>query len=168
MPYINNIQPSAYFAGQIADSNPKGQISGINATANPINFGLAMVFDPTSQGFIVPTAASDIKRQMAVNAIINRNKYYKYDVDENVVITDNSSVASGGMCNGYVQGTVAVLVEDAVQSGFPCFIRYAAGAGGTILGSFRSDDDTATAAAQPNWYFYTAAAAGTIALVHVI
>lgn len=38
----------------------------------------------------------------------------------------------------------------------PAFVRFAAGAGGSVLGSFREDADTATAAALPNAVFRSA------------
>lgn len=47
------------------------------------------------------------------------------------------------------KGRVLVKPEVSVNVGDPVFIRYASGAGGTQVGAFRKDADTATAAAAP-------------------
>jgi hypothetical protein len=65
------------------------------------------------------------------------------------------------------RGRIWVIAEGAAARYTPCFIRYVAGAGGTELGSFRGDVDTASAA-QCDWaIFLTDAPAGSLALVEV-
>lgn len=65
------------------------------------------------------------------------------------------------------KGRIYVEVEDAVTAGAQCYVRYASGAGGSTLGAFRSDADTASAAALSNAYFRTNTAAGGIAIVEI-
>ena len=50
-------------------------------------------------------------------------------------------------------GTVHVYSEQAVNAGDPVYYRHTAGAGGTVLGRFRKDDDTATATQIPGAVF---------------
>lgn len=65
------------------------------------------------------------------------------------------------------RGRIWVTAESAVTRFTPCFIRYAVGAGGTELGSFRADVDTASAA-QCDWAtFITDATAGALAIVEI-
>jgi hypothetical protein len=168
MPYINNVQAKSFLAGQIVDSNPFSLDSMPNGeTTLSIPFGIAMYIDGTTQGFKLPALITDVTNRMAVNVIINRNRFYSYDASLNPTITGNDRVAPGAWCAGLTLGYVAVTVEEAVNAGDPCFIRYAAGAGGTQLGAFRKTVDSTTAVAHPVWYYETSAALGTIALVRV-
>ncbi len=49
-----------------------------------------------------------------------------------------------------LKGRVLVKVEEAVTPDSDVYVRFASGAGGTVLGSFRASADTATAALLPN------------------
>lgn len=65
------------------------------------------------------------------------------------------------------RGRIWVLAEGNVARFTPAFVRFASGAGGTELGSFRGDADTATAA-QCDWaIFLTDATAGGLTLLEV-
>jgi len=65
------------------------------------------------------------------------------------------------------RGRIWVLAESNVLRFTPAFVRYAAGAGGTEIGSFRADVDTASAA-QCDWAMWiTDATAGSLALLEV-
>lgn len=167
MAYINNVGAVSYFEGQVADSNPYSLLSLANTGSISIQFGLAMALDGTNEGYKSPVASGDITNRMAVNCIINRNKNYYLDANLNPIIGGNTEVTVGNFAAGITSGFVAVLVEEAVNLGQPCFIRYAAGTGGTKLGAFRASADTSTAAAHPTWYYASKAAAGTIAIVRV-
>jgi hypothetical protein len=50
-------------------------------------------------------------------------------------------------------GRFWVVVEEAVTAGQQAYVRYASGAGGTQLGSFRASADSSTAAALPGAYY---------------
>jgi hypothetical protein len=172
MGYINNIEPVAFIAGQLADSNPYSIISNANTYTTGIPFGVAMKLDSTDQGYDLPVSSGDITNRMAVNLIINRNKFYQNDVALNPLITGNTTVPVGSEAAGLTFGYVAVTVEQAVLLGDPCFIRFANGNGGFVQkGAFRKDADTvsaaATAAVHPTWYYASAATAGSIAIVCV-
>lgn len=65
------------------------------------------------------------------------------------------------------RGRIWVLAEGAVTRFTQPFIRFASGAGGTELGSFRGDADTATAVAAPYALYLTDAAAGGLVLVEI-
>lgn len=65
------------------------------------------------------------------------------------------------------RGRVWVIAESTVPRFSPAFVRIASGAGGTELGSFRGDVDTASAV-QCDWaMFITEATAGSLALLEV-
>jgi hypothetical protein len=65
------------------------------------------------------------------------------------------------------RGRLWVLAESNVARWTHPFIRYAAGAGGTELGSFRADVDTASAAQLTHAIFLTDASAGQLVLVEI-
>ncbi len=65
------------------------------------------------------------------------------------------------------RGRIWVTAESAVTRWTVPFVRYAAGAGGTELGSFRADADTASAASCPWALFLTDATAGALVLVEI-
>lgn len=65
------------------------------------------------------------------------------------------------------RGRIWVTAESAVTRWTVPFVRYASGAGGTELGSFRADADTASAAQCPWALFITDAAAGALVLVEI-
>lgn len=65
------------------------------------------------------------------------------------------------------RGRIWVTAESNVTRWTVPFVRYAAGAGGTELGSFRADADTASAAQCPWALFITDASAGGLVLVEI-
>lgn len=65
------------------------------------------------------------------------------------------------------RGRIWVLAEGAIARWTTPFVRHAAGAGGTELGSFRGDADTATATACPWVIALTDATAGSLVLVEI-
>ena len=62
-------------------------------------------------------------------------------------------------------GYIVVTAESAVVKGGSAFIRYGAGAGGTVLGAIRADADTATAVEVPLLKFAESADAGDLVRV---
>lgn len=65
------------------------------------------------------------------------------------------------------RGRIWVRAEGAIARWTHPYVRYAAGAGGTELGSFRGDADTATAAACTSIIALTDAAAGELVFVEI-
>lgn len=167
MGYISNIETVPYLPGQIIDSNPYSILSLPNTSSLTIPYGIAMIFDAANTGYKSPTSSGDITNRMAVSLIINRNQLYSTNSNLDPIIIDNNGVPSGQEAAGLFFGDVAVFVEENVLLGQQCFIRYAAGAGGTQLGAFRASADTSTAAAHPTWYYSSSATAGTKATVCV-
>ena len=167
MSYIGSVNPVPYIPGQIVDSNPYSILSLPNTTASTIPYGIAMIFDSANTGYKSPTSSGDITNRMAVNLIINRNKLYSTDSSLNPTIIDNNGTPAGQESAGMIFGNVAVFVEEDVLVGQQCFIRYAAGTGGTQLGAFRASANSSTAAAHPSWYYTSSATAGTKATVCV-
>lgn len=65
------------------------------------------------------------------------------------------------------RGRIWVLAESDLARWTHPFVRYASGAGGTELGSFRADADTATAAQLTHAIVLTDAVAGQLVLVEI-
>jgi hypothetical protein len=65
------------------------------------------------------------------------------------------------------RGRIWVLAEGAIARWTHPFVRFASGAGGTVLGSFRGDADTASAAQSLHTIALTDAAAGELVLIEV-
>lgn len=65
------------------------------------------------------------------------------------------------------RGRIWVRAESAVTRWSTPYVRTEAGAGGTELGSFRADADTATATAFMSGVFLTDAAAGELVLLEI-
>lgn len=65
------------------------------------------------------------------------------------------------------RGRIWVTAEGAITRWTHPFVRFASGAGGTELGSFRGDADTASAAACPFIIALTDALAGALVLVEI-
>jgi hypothetical protein len=168
MPYTKNIQPYAFIAGQVADSNPFSQLSASNTDTVIIPFGVAVKLDGATAGFKLPAATGDITNRMFIASIGQRVRSNYYDVNGNLVAADTYGATPGSSMSAYELGDIAVVVEEAVLPGDQVFIRFATGAGGTQLGAFRKSADTATATAHPSWFFLTGASAGGFAIVKVV
>lgn len=95
-----------------------------------------------------------------------------------VAIADVSIESADGTGDGYEddaslaimrRGRIWVVSEDAVAAiGTPAFVRFAAGAGGSVLGAFRTDADTATAVALPGARFMsTTSGTNQLALLEI-
>ena len=168
MTYVPNVNPSTYFAGAVADTNPVSIVSHPNTDTANIPFGIAVVADTTNNGWKLPTLATQITTApnvVGVTTIILRDKFYAYDSNLNISISDPTVVPPVQRLAAVVEGDIAVNGEEAVNAGDQVYIRYASGSGGTQLGAFRKSADTTTAAAHPRWFYATSAAANTIAIV---
>jgi hypothetical protein len=65
------------------------------------------------------------------------------------------------------RGKIWVQVENAVTADAAAFCRFASGGGGSVLGSFRSDADTATAVAFPTAVFRTSTSGAGLAQIEI-
>lgn len=145
--YAINI-PAVSFPGAPADNGFKDILSAV-AVAAALPYGILAVGDSTNTvGFDqlasrAPAASSDIT---AGNLL-------------GVVVADQARAQNPGVSSAqYPQfaavphmrkGRIWVYAETAMADGSLPYIRFAAGAGGTVPGSFRNSADTATAAQPP-------------------
>ena len=127
------------FAGQLADLNDNESRSGNLEGAINIPFGIGLKKGTLDDGYIVPTLAGDICQGIAVHAHALDN------IGLSGLSPATAGIQPGEMFTVMRRGYIWVKVEEAVVRGGPVYMRYAAGAGGTILGSFRTSADTATA-----------------------
>jgi len=145
-------------AGLVADSGiVQDTISRLaeDAAGNAAGTFLVPGTDAEAQA-IAPTTAAEITDGDGLGVLM-------YDASK-MPATTAAALAAGNEydvedmlpLNG--SGRIWVLVDPAaaVVANTPAFVRYAAGAGGTVLGAFRSDVDTASAAALPNAVFRSA------------
>lgn len=144
---------AAAYEGTRADSSPMKARAARNNTGADLKYGRAVVFDAgagTSElARKLPSAAGD--KIMGVTL---------HDHAHNPTNTDG--ILDDDMFSEIYQGSIYVVTEQAVTPADPVFVRYAAGAGGTQLGAFRKDADTATAVALANARWTGNAAAGEV------
>lgn len=128
------VQPIA-FAGQIADSSQHDVLSRASEEAASFPYGVLVVAgtDAETQA-LLPTSAADFVLGAALHSHSNEVG------DDNLNLVDPERVF-----NVLHEGRMYVLPEQAVAVGDPVYARIAAGAGGTQLGAFRMDADTASA-----------------------
>lgn len=123
-----------------------------NNPVDEIKFGRAVAkVSGDDNGCALPTASTDVLLGIA---------------GRNVATTDNlwtakSAVAVGRRGAWYVELEQAVTPDDAV------YVRFASGAGGSELGIFRKDADTATAMLLPTAKYLTSGSAGDVAVVEI-
>jgi hypothetical protein len=133
------LAPAIGLPGMPADSGPIDSKTLI-ATVD-IPFG-AFVYESAEGKCALPTATGNVT-----------------GVRGGVAMRDPSLASGVGYKVGdpvrvLLKGRVFVLNEEAVTFDDPVFVRHASGAGGTQLGAFRDDADTATASTPPNhrWF----------------
>jgi hypothetical protein len=145
------------FAGQLANNQNYRAVSGNLEGALNIPFGVGLKKGAADDGYATPTLVGDLIEGIAVHT---------HALD--TIGLSGLSPATAGiqpkeMFTVLRSGEIYVLVEEAVVAHGPVYCRYAAGAGGTILGSFRTSADTATAGLVKGAKYLTSAAAGGIA-----
>lgn len=110
----------------------------------------------------LPRQASDVTGFRFIGPVLNDLAHVAYPVGNKQTFHRNT------MLPVLEEGDIYVMPEQAVQYGDPAFCRFAVGAGGSRLGAWRKDADSATAA-QPSGrtYFKSDTAAGQLAVLHV-
>lgn len=163
MPFPTTIldNPVVALVGQVADSgsnqDPGGTISGqvINATIAP---GLLAVWHAGDADNTVraPAATGEVTG-------FNPRGVTIYEAS-----SPNNPYAIGDVIGLLKRGRIWVATEEAVTPASTPFVRFAAGAGGTVLGAFRASADTATAVALPGAKFVsTQATPGGLVLLEI-
>lgn len=127
-----------------------------------VPFGKLVVYDPQGDDDQVrlPRATGEVTGQPAGFAV------YDPAIETNTAYTDDGGYESRSVMSILRRGRLWVEVEDAVTAYGSVFIRFSA-SGAEVLGSARSDADTADAVALPSAKFLTGASAGGVALVEI-
>lgn len=112
-----------------------------------------------TDGKVIPfTLVGDAFAGIVRRDLTNTNKY---NTNESNVYDSVTNLDVPFINLGYI----VVTVESAVVKGGSAFIRYGAGAGGTVLGAIRADADTATAVEVPTLKFAESADTGDLVRV---
>lgn len=126
--------------GQLADDSHNDVLSFIGTVDVPMG---KVVAKDSSGDFMgkLPTSAGDILEGVALRAQV---------VQPNTIPGGLNVYPAGGPAISVLHiGRVLVKPEQAMVPGDAVFVRFAAGAGGTVLGSIRKDADSASAVAWP-------------------
>lgn len=146
--------------GQMADMGPTDIVTKEN-TVSAILFGKFVSRGASDSKCIQPAAALDITDATKALGVAMAHQAIESSATGSAQYPQYSAV------NVLKKGRVWVKVEEAVTPLDPVYVRFAAGAGGTDLGSFRMSADTATAAALAGAKFVSSAGAGELALLEL-
>ena len=148
-------QPIA-FPGLLADLNDSNYVvSRANGEASlALEYGIAVIEGTLDEEMLAVTNAAQPLLGVTVHSHANE-----------VGADDLNLIDPDKMGNVLSHGTIFVQVEDAVVKGDAPFVRVVAGGGGSLLGAFRSDADTASARAMTLARFVTSAGAGGFAVL---
>ena len=150
--------PAVAIEGQVADLNNVDMRS--YAAGVDITNGRFVVMGAADGRCKLPTATGQITGGTALGiAVYDPMKMPNWPAGTTVPYPQGTTVPV------IRKGVVWVKVEEAVAPGDPVFIRFASGAGGTALGSFRKSADTATAVQYPGAVYLDTAGANGFARV---
>lgn len=141
--------------GCVADTYPSGKDSKLAVAAVPFGRCVVRRAAETAEQCNLPSASTDVTARPRGISVLDATRKPGTAYEANDAVT-------------YLRkGRIWVEVEAAVAVDGDVFVRFAAGAGGTALGAFRGDADTATAVALPTAKFLTATSGAGLALVEV-
>lgn len=154
-----SVNQAASFAGMLGDAaSPIDSRVYLAKTGVPIPFGLVVAKDVSGDSICrLPTGSTD-------------------DLVGVSLASQSVEQSIGGSTPQYAaleavpvlrKGRVWVTCEQAVTPADSVFVRYAAGAGGSQLGSVRKDVDTASAVAFAKAKFLTTCTAGALVLLDI-
>lgn len=152
--------PAVAIEGQLDDSGNSGADERSYAAGVDITNGRLVVMGAADGRCKLPTATGEITGGKALG--ISR---YRATAMVNWPAGQTVPYPQGVTVPVVRRGPVWVKVEEAVAPGDPVFVRFAAGAGGTALGSFRKSADTATAVQLPGAVYLDTAGANGLARV---
>lgn len=153
--------PAVAVEGMLVDASPNFDL--ITAVANvAISFGRFVHqvagggADDRPPRVALPTATGEVTGTTQVgfslkDTTLEATVAGGYAVDDELTVLRN--------------GRIWMLAEDAVSFGDAVFVRFAAGGGGALLGSVRSNADTATAVALPGAWFRSTTAGADFVVV---
>lgn len=131
------VDPALAFRGMLGDPNDDSfAIPLANGAAAAVGFGIAVRRDATNpeDQFDVFNATG----QDCVGVLVHTH------AQENPDLADPLGVDQLEVASVLRRGRIWVVVEEAVAVGDPVFFRHTAGGGGSEIGAFRNDADTAT------------------------
>lgn len=99
-----------------------------------------------------------VARRQPVKVTPNSSALYGYPGLSSTLVS--ADYIDGEMVPVLSKGAIWVFTEEVVSDMDKVFVRIAAGAGGSVLGAFRNDDDTSTCVEVPNARFIRDSAAG--------
>lgn len=123
--------PSKAFPGMV-DAGPTDSLSRANGQGAEMDFGLAVSPDAVNGD----TQFEEYDGSTVLGVLRHEHQLAEAGV---------SSVASLAEASVLTKGRVWVKIEETIAVGDPVFVRSAAGGGGSEIGAFRNDADTATA-----------------------
>lgn len=132
-----SVDPAVGFRGLLADPNDDSfAIPLANGGAAAVGFGIMVKRDVTNpeDQFDVFTATG----QDPVGILVHTQ------AQENPSLAGDLGVDQLEVASVLRRGRIWVRVEEAVSVGDPVFFRHTAGAGGSEIGAFRNDADTAS------------------------
>lgn len=157
------------FHGQLSDVRNNYCSTGINDTASPIPFGLAMELSGGGERKYRPV-------QTAAGAgVVMGFGVHHQDLDL-LPLQGIAGATIGGTVVGVgidvgreftllEEGNINLVFEQTMAQADPVYARFASGAGGTTLGAIRKDADTATAQLLKGAAVVVGAAAGQVGTI---
>lgn len=146
-------KPAAARAGMNArPAHPHAMVTRVADESGGIAFGLYVSRDGDDDKVDLPAAAADVGTGGV--ALIDPTKE-----------PSASGYDNGDVVSVMTEGCVWVAVEDAVTQGGDVFVRHTAGGSG--VGSFRSDDDAGDASKLADAKYMSSAGAGELALLYL-
>lgn len=130
---------TTHFEGSLAE--PVSELRSSRVAEVVIPAGRLVVPGTADHQLKLPTSAAEVAKGFGVSVLmpLKSESGTDFAVAEAVLYLED--------------GTMWVWCEENVNDGDQAFVRYASGAGGTVLGRFRKSADTATAAALPSARF---------------
>lgn len=154
--------PAVAIPGMLVDSSLDKDIISKFLTDPTLNFGLAVTHDvgETDEEARAPAATGEVTGGAFLGVAIADTTLEQ--------AATAVGYSSGDTMRLLRAGRLWVLTEEAIATiGLPAFVRFASGGGGTILGSFRTSADTATAVALPGATFRTTTAGAGLVVVEL-
>lgn len=158
------MDPGIAYAGLLADAGDVDTISRVLAGAVALSAGLAAVFHAGDLDLQCrpPAATGEVTNVAAAGRLLGVAVFEPSAPNAPYAVGDQLSICK--------RGRIWVVAEEAVDPTSPVFVRFAAGGGGSVLGSFRKSADTATAVQAANGsaqYVTTQATPGGLVLLEI-
>ena len=154
------VDPALAFRGMLGDPNDdKFALPLANGAAAAVGFGIMVrrdVTNPEDQFDVFSATGQD-----PVGVLVHTH------AQEDPTLADPLGVALLEPASVLRRGRIWVVVEEAVAVGDPVFFRHTAGAGGSEIGAFRNDADTASCDQITNAQWLQGSAGAGVALLEL-